>query len=319
MGAKIGTVNAQPLADVRFVSPVERLLFLRSTGFLDALSDDDLVRYAQQTRECFFSKGSMMLSEGEPVDTYYILAEGRVGLYRGNKRYKLLEAPGIAGFLAMVARTPQGIGLRAETDVIGLELGYSEFLNFLEDNFGLLEKILRGTALMLSDLQIEHDKSGKMVREEPRITPYPEAALDFVQRLHYLNQIGPYQAVSLDPLADLAQRSQEVRFEPGDLLWKEGEASDYGFHILHGVIDCRGEADSRSFRMGADSVLGHLEAMAARPRTYTATAETRVVAMRGETAAFIDILEDNFGLGLSFAGFLCKNLLDMYEQVGEDY
>ena len=74
----------------------------------------------------------------------------------------------------------------------------------------------------------------------------------------------------------------------------------------------------RVFPMGPGSVIGYSETLGRLERTYRATAETRVVGLRGDQEAFLDTLEDNAELGRVFMGFLASVLLDLYEKLADD-
>ncbi len=111
---------------------------------------------------------------------------------------------------------------------------------------------------------------------------------------------------------------EEVRFEPGDVLWDVGDEATFGVHVVHGTVRCVGDDGLRVFPMGPGSVIGYSETLGRLERTYRATAETRVVGLRGSQEAFLDTLEDNAELGRVFMGFLASVLLDLYEKLADD-
>jgi CRP-like cAMP-binding protein len=164
-------------------------------------------------------------------------------------------------------------------------------------------------------VQRDLEREGLMQRDEPIETPYPERELDLVQRLVLMRQTGPYRDASLDPLIEMAKRAVEVRYAPGHTLWRAGEPSTWGMHVVHGVVRCTGEDGRRVFRMGPGSVVGYIETYADLPRGYDAVTEGRVVGLRGDTEAFFDVLEDNFELGIAFVGFLASLLTKLYERL----
>lgn len=303
--------------DARFIGPIERLLYLRSLPSIGELPPGELASIAHFTRERSFRKGERLLVEGEPADKVFFLVEGRVSMRRGGRALREVEAPFAVGFLPVLANDPSGVEVRAEVDTLALELGADELLDAFEDSFTLLEGGIRQLSKQLVELQRELELRGSITREEPTETPYPEQELDLVQRLVLMRKTGPYREASLDPLVEMARRATEVRHEPGDVLWREGEPSTWGMHIAHGVVRCTGDGGKRVFRMGPGSVVGYIETYAGLPRGYEAIAETRVVGLRGDTEAFFDTLEDNFELGMAFIGFLAQLLTRLYDRLAE--
>jgi CRP-like cAMP-binding protein len=305
-------------SDARLIGPIERLLYLRTLPTIGHLPPSELASIAHFTRERFFTKGGVMLREGLPASSVFFLVEGRASLRRGGTTIREIEAPFAVGFLPVLARDPNGLEVRAETDVVALELGADELLDAFEDNFSLLENGVRQLSRQLAEVQRELDALGLLRRDEPIETPYPEQELDLVQRLILLRKAGPYREASLDSLVELARRSVEVRFEPGEQLWEDGAVASWGMHIVHGVVRCEGQGGKRVFRLGADSVIGYIETYAGLPRGYRAVTETRVVGLRGDTEAFFDALEDNFELGIAFVGFMAGLLTRLYERLATE-
>lgn len=301
--------------DARFVGPVERLLYLRTLPAIGQLPPSELAAIAHYTRERLFRKGSLLLREGEPARAVYFLVDGRASLRRAGRTLRQIEAPFAVGFLPVLARDPNGMEVRAEVDTVALELGADELLDAFEDNFSLLETGVRQLSRQLVEAQRELEAAGALERDEPIETAYPERELDLVQRLVLMRQTGPYRECSLDPLVEIARRAVEVRFEPGDVLWRGGEPSSWGMHIVHGVVRCVGTEPPRRFRLGPGSVVGYIETYGGLPRGYEATAETRVVGLRGDVEVFFDTLEDNFELGIAFVGFLARLLTRLYERM----
>jgi CRP-like cAMP-binding protein len=303
-------------ADARFVSPIERLIYLRTLPAFGQLPPSELAAIAHHTRERFFKKGAPMMREGEPASSVFFLVEGRALMRRGGRPLRTVEAPFAVGFMPVLARDPDGVECVAEVDTLALELGADALLDVFEDNFSLVETGIRRFAKQLADVQRELELAGGLAREEPIETPYPERELDLVERLVLMRQTGPFRECSLEPLIELCRRVVEVRMEPGEVLWREGEPADWGLHVAHGVIRCSGD-DGRSFRMGPGSIVGYSETYARVPRGYTATAESRAVFLRGSPEVFFDVLEDNVELGMSFLGFIARMLTRLYEIRGQ--
>ncbi len=300
--------------DARFIGPVDRILYLQSTANLGDIGPEALYALAHRLQERFFKKGSLLLEEGKLCDRVFLLVEGRVSLRRTDRTYRTLSPPGSAGLLAALSQNPAGTEARAEDDCLVLEMTIDDFWNATEDSFELLMSVIRQLTRQTATLQRDLERNGLLPRDKPIETPFPERPLDLVQRLVVLRRGGPFQNASLNPLTELAERAVELRLEPGTVLWREGEPSDYGVNIVHGIVACSGDGGKRRFRMGPGSVLGTLETMGQLPRSYDAVAETQLVALRGNVENLFDLLEDNFDLGRSFLSFLASVLDKLYER-----
>ncbi len=303
--------------DARFIGPVERLLYLRTLPAIGLLPPPELATVAQNTRERSFGRGQRLMEEGSAADSVFFIVEGRVTARRDGRVLQRVEPPFAVGFLPVLSGDPDGMEVRAETDVLALELSAEDLFDALEDNFTLLEAAVRQFAKQLAEAQRSLEIRGLLTREEPIETPYPEGPLDLVQRLLLFRRGGPYAKASLDSVAEIARRAVEVRYEPGTRLWAEGEQATFGLQVIHGVVSCVGERGARRFRMGPGSVLGMVEANARLSRSYDAVTETRLVALRTETEVLFDVLEDSFELGLSFLRFLASVLTALYERTAE--
>ena len=169
---------------------------------------------------------------------------------------------------------------------------------------------MRGLSGQLANTQRDLELRGILERSEPRPGPYPETALDTIQRLARL-RTGPWANVNLEPLMELARLAEEVRFESGEVIWRKGEPASYGLNIVHGIVRCTSDDGRRVFRMGDDSVLGYLDANAGGPRPYDAVTETRVVALRLTSEQILDVLEDHQEVGVGFVRFLANIIVEL--------
>jgi CRP-like cAMP-binding protein len=302
-------------SDARYVGPVERLIYLRTLPSFGALPPEELAHLARNTHERFFRRGSRLLEEGREAAHVYFIVEGTVSTRRGGRVMQIIEPPWAVGFLPVLSNDPEGTEARAESDVVALELSGDDLLDAMEDNFSLLEAGIRLMSKQLAELQERLESRGLLERTEATPGPAIPHPLDLVQRLVLLRRNGPFRTASLDPLSELARRYVEVRHEPGSVLWRAGDPSSWGLHLVHGVVACNAPDGRRSFRMGHGSVLGLSEALGRAPRSYDAIAETQIVGLRAETNTFVDMLEDNFDIGLSFMRFLATLLTRLYERV----
>lgn len=301
----------------QFSSPMERLLYLRSTAYLTDLRGDALSTMAQQTRETFVRAGTRIFSADTPQKHIYFLVEGQVDVHVDDLLVQRIEAPGGLGFLPLLGQAARRANFDAVSGCVMLELDADDMLELLEEDYFFLDSVIRALAGNIADAQAKLETAGLLQRTEPEMGEYPKAELDFVGRLKRL-RVGPYAQSTMEALADLARRAQEVRYAAGDVIWREGELDQWGLHIVHGIVECRTESPARSFKMGANSSVGALQAQAQRPRAYTCVAETAVVGLRTESDSVNDIIEDHPDLGLMFLSFLSDMLFGLQIRLAKE-
>jgi len=301
-------------SDDRFSGPLQRLLYIQASPNLSALRGPELAALAQHCRERFFPEGSVIYEGSEPVTRAHILVEGGVDLVHDGVVQRTVQAPYAVGMIPMFAgKSAHGV---ANADTLALEITRAQLFEAMEENFAVLHSAIVRMLRDVNDVQRFLDVRGHMARTEPEEVPYPVDDLDMVQRIGLLRR-GFYEDTNLEPIVELARRGEELRAEDGDVLWTQGDPGGWGLHVVHGVIRCHEESGVRDFRMGPGSVVGYIDAHAANPRAYTATVEGRLVAFKGTTETFFDVLEDNFELGMGFLSALSTALVGLYEKVAE--
>ena len=96
----------------------------------------------------------------------------------------------------------------------------------------------------------------------------------------------------------VAGLATEVTFEPGEALYRAGDRSDCFHALVSGAVELATGAVPP--RVVEDPFgLGLLDVLADRPRALTATAVTRVRAMRVRADDYLDLLEEHFELVMS--------------------
>lgn len=294
----------------RFTSAIDRLIYLRGLPDLAKVDGGELAILAQHARERFFAASSQLLRQGERPDAMHFIVEGQVDVSRDGIVHQTCKSPHSVGFIPLLARNPEGVAAVAAVDTLTLEIPGPQMLELVEDNFNFLLAVLRGLSEQLGTTQRDLELRGLLERSEPQEGPYPEEPLDMVQRLTRLRR-GPYVSVNLEPLIEMSRFTEEIRAEPGEVLWREGDAAEYGLTIIHGIVRCTSSDGRRAFRMGNDSVLGYLDANARLPRAYDAVTETRLVALKGTTESYHDILEDHQEVGVAFVTFMANIITEL--------
>jgi CRP-like cAMP-binding protein len=297
----------------RFVDLTERILYLRSIPVAAELPPPVLKIIASYLRERDFPKGSVLMRQGEPVAALELLTEGSLALVRNGKPFGKLAPPQSLGFLAILARSDGTYDASAEEDTRSLSLDADALIELLEDHVELFHATLRYFAdrLLYEIMELPADMLEGRLRGE---TAAPDRKLDIVERIVELRMLRAFRRTNLNALVALAEHLEERRVGPGETLWQKGEPADHALIVLAGTATCEDRDLDKRWQAGPRSVLGGIEGMVSKPRWYTLSAATLLVSYRLSSTAFVDLLEDDFAMGLDFISMLAGELVDLLER-----
>jgi CRP-like cAMP-binding protein len=123
--------------------------------------------------------------------------------------------------------------------------------------------------------------------------------LTLIEKTVCMKSTAVFGAIPTEPLAQLAARANEVRFDRGDTVFREGDDDQGVFIVVHGVVELRkGDAVVRVLQSGA--VHGELFLRESESHQYTAVAlEDSHVLNLGRSEVFDALLEyPEFGVAM---------------------
>lgn len=109
--------------------------FLRQAPVLAGLPDKLLEQLAGQVREVHLPAGSWILREGDPADSMFIVASGRIDVIREGPPeilLRVLRRGDVIGELALLQEGVRSASARAQRDTKLLEIGRAEFESLIE-------------------------------------------------------------------------------------------------------------------------------------------------------------------------------------------
>jgi HEAT repeat protein len=119
------------------MSPMERVLALRTIPLFEDLSTADLRRLADLAEERVFADGEVISSEGEIGDELHLVLDGTVAVTRGGTGAASTVArrgPGdVVGEMSIITRNPRVASLIAEGDVRTIRIGRQEFESMIRE------------------------------------------------------------------------------------------------------------------------------------------------------------------------------------------
>lgn len=292
------------------VPMVQRSLLLKTFPGFAHLSASDLGLLASVTKECFFERGTVILTPGVPVTRFYLLVEGAVQMYDNGEPTQLLGGRSAVGGLASLTQDPKGAHAVVTEDCLALEVDREDMADVFEDSFQILLGVLKALARTLRDLQIGLG-GGAVIENASSFSPVdPKRCLGLVERMFLLRQTVSFGNMDIEALAEVAADANEVRPNPGDKLWSVGETADYSLMVLAGELRAETE-DGKSWKMGPGYVVGGVDTLADAPRLYDAYAVGEVVALRLDGSSMVDMLEDHTETAMDMVRNLAAGVTNM--------
>jgi len=279
----------------RFITPFERIVYLRSLNLMGQLDMASLVGLAEAAGEAMFSAGEDLIRADEPVLGAFVLISGSVDEYRGGKHAGTWTAPTWAGMIGLQARLQSGLRLTAKTDVVALEVDRDGLAEVLSNDPQLLAQIITFMAGMLLDSTDGLPADPANPPDAP-LGDLPGDELGIVGRLSFLSEAGLFRGANLDALIPLARGLRQLRFEPGEPMWEIGDPASAGHYLRYGRVRTIRE-DGVEVTVGAGHGVGLVDALANRPRRYRAVAETVVVAYEISSEALLGTAAQHPELG----------------------
>jgi HEAT repeat protein len=129
------------------MSPMERVLALRTIPLFEELSTADLRRLADIADERAFAEGEVISSEGEMGDELHLVLAGTVAVTRGSGGSASVVArrgPGdVVGEMSIITRSPRVASLVAEGDVRTIRIGRQDFESMIRERPDLSLAMMR--------------------------------------------------------------------------------------------------------------------------------------------------------------------------------
>lgn len=292
-----------------FSGAFDRVLYLRTLPLFGTLPPDELALLATYTTERQFEPGDLLATLDGRIESIHLLVDGSVSTSRAGAPIGVCGPRDTIGVLGLLARVDEGIEVVATTATRTLEIGAEALLDLFEDHFSILEHVLRGVA----ELVLEQSKqrllaSAPVSVEAP--SQSPARPLDFVERIFFLRRALPPGFTSVAALAGIARSATEIRLEPGDLLWKQGDPAGAIVIPVRGVIACVVDGGAHHFRFGLGELVASSEVLAGAPHWYEARAESPLLALRVAMEDLIDVFDDHFELAMEMLALMARALLE---------
>ncbi len=299
--------------ELRLVTPLERLMYLRTLPLFGGLRAAELAVLAEHAVERRFGRGELLTRADEPVDAMYILVNGLVRVSLGGSPVRTFGPGDSVGVFALLAGKRQEVEGVGKGPVLTLEVSGRTLFQILEERFTLLHHVLRETAGLLR-AELTELELGYRPGNSPIARQLPERELDLVERLVVLHRVMPFGRDDPAGLGTLARRAREITRAEGDPLWRAGEPASSMLAVVGGSIAQPSESWGDDSVAETGALLGFVDLVAERERLHDASARTAIRALEIDREALIDVLEDRFDMAAECVAVLARRLLETFEQ-----
>lgn len=286
----------------------DRMLALRSLPAFAGLRDETLLEVGEHARERRFRRGDLLLAPDEPLDRMYIVFAGKVTITYHGRPFMVVEGSGSVGILGVLAGVPTGWRAVADLDTLTLEIPAAAFMTILEEDFPLLRNTVRVIAGMVlesrGNLPVAPGRA-----EVPELGTFPDRDPTLVERIITIRTgRNLFATANMDALIEMCRRQRLERVPAGHVFFAVGEPSTFSMRINAGLVRCTA-ANGEHVDVGAEMVLGAMDAFAGRPRSYAARAETAVACSRTDAEDFLNVIEMHPILAVNMLRQMARTLI----------
>ncbi len=265
---------------LRPLSPVERILYLKSLPLFADAQSAPVTTVASQVTVHVFPAGSLLFRAGEISTQVHFVVDGRVRVERQHAVER--RGPGdMVGLRAALRRDPATASCVAETPARTLALGADELFAVLSEHFEVARALLRALAR-----RVEHRDRLPAARWRKCGAAAPLTLLDKIMLLKHLPLLA---GAPVTALARLAADAAEHSWDAGQPLYRAGEPAE-AFYL------CR----RSRLALGALDVL----AQGGYARTLAGNGPARLLRVPGD--ALFDLLEDHADITRTVASVLAR-------------
>ena len=297
------------MPDLPLVSPLDRVLFLRTQPQFARLEPGVLVSIASHAEEQNFRAGEIILDEAGPGRFIHFLVEGTVRTTLAGEVLFDVSAPGGVGMVHVLARSSGPSGAVALTDVVSLRIEIESFFQIMEDCFPLVFELMQNFSQMIGRAE---EALGVAPGADDCATcrvPGSDESLDLVQRLTRARRASLFQSANLTMLTELLRETSESYVEQDTWLFRAGEMPSSLYVVFEGVVRVEDQAGSRVAFAGPGDAVALADCCRNEPHTFGAVTDTHVQMLRIDKRHYVDVLEDHFEHALDLLAVLTQRYL----------
>jgi CRP-like cAMP-binding protein len=132
-----------------------------------------------------------------------------------------------------------------------------------------------------------------------------QGTLTAIEKVIFLKSVDIFSRATIEELGRVAVLTEEVHFEPGETIFREGEPVDAIYLILTGRVAVEGNGQVVR-EVGEKQAFGTVAALDRNPAIHTVKAIDAVYALKLNAQDFDDILSLDFELVRAIFRALCR-------------
>jgi CRP-like cAMP-binding protein len=132
-----------------------------------------------------------------------------------------------------------------------------------------------------------------------------QTRLTTIEKVIFLKSVDIFSHATIEELGRVAALTDEVHFQPGDTIYREGEPVDAIYLILKGRVAVEGNGQVVR-EVGENQAFGTVAALDRNPAIHTVRAIVSVHALKLNAQDFDDILSLDFELVRAVFHALCR-------------
>ncbi len=134
-----------------------------------------------------------------------------------------------------------------------------------------------------------------------------------------IRRVPVFSAIGAEKQKLLCFSSERLTFEPGQVMFREGDVADAAYVVIDGTVEITVDTPSGPLlvnTLGESDVVGETAIFGDVPRTATATAKTRLEALRVDKDLFVDLMRDNPDAAMQINRILATRLANTTARLG---
>jgi CRP-like cAMP-binding protein len=132
-----------------------------------------------------------------------------------------------------------------------------------------------------------------------------QGTLTAIEKVIFLKSLDIFKHATIEELGGVAALTEEVHFEPGETIFREGEPVDAIYLVLKGRVAVEGNGQVVR-EVGEKQAFGTVAALDRNPAIHTVKAIDAVYALKLNAQDFDDILSLDFELVRAIFRALCR-------------
>jgi CRP-like cAMP-binding protein len=238
--------------------------------------------------------GDALYEIGDPADLLYFMSKGSVRVAREGSPTWTLEGRWVLGSSEVILERPRERTATALTDLELVTIPGDAWLELIEDSFELARMIVGNTARGMAGLYGRLGDAAFPAPAEAPSLPLPEGPLDLVERLLVVSEVALIREADVQTLTNLASAADELRFAPGEDVFRRGAPRDRMVVVADGLVEAWRDDPSVRGRFGPSDLVAGAAGLGDTTPSWRARALAPTRALSVPIELFLDELEEHF-------------------------